>query len=209
MNGMQATNRPGSQKSRCMYCGSPNRGKGCRYGPHGVHFHPDDSTKCAYCGSPNYGRGCKINPTNDLHIHGVTYNNMFREFIQNFINNKVLLKELTKPFKEFDAYKFGIINECGQRIKEPKTLEEHNSFCSLTKTLLKIKRFVGSKIDLINATGSLTESSKLNKNQTERYKVLLEHKDKIADNINELYKIIDEAKESGLTLEEIFGLLET
>jgi len=209
MNSMQATNKPGLQRSRCMFCGSINRGKGCRYGPHGVHFHPDDSTKCSYCGSPSFGRGCKINPTGDLHVHGVTYNNMYREFVQSFLTNKVLTEELKKPFVEFDAYKLGIINEKGQAIKMPITVEEKQSYSPLIKTLLKIKRFIGPKIDLFEATTSLTESSKLNRESLDKYKLLIEHKDKIRDNINDLYKIIDEAKAAGLSLEDIFNLLES
>ncbi len=57
---MQQTNKPTPQRSRCMYCSSPDYGKGCRFGPHGVHFHADNSKKCAFCGSPDYGKGCKL-----------------------------------------------------------------------------------------------------------------------------------------------------
>lgn len=209
MSNMQATNKPSFQRSRCMFCGSIDRGKGCRYAPHGVHFHPDDSTKCSYCGSPSFGRGCKVNPTGDLHVHGVTYNNMYREFVQSFLTNKVLTEELKKSFKDFDAYKLGIINEHGQQVKVPQTLEEKQSYSPLIKTILKLKRFVGSKIDLIEATSLLSESSKLNQENIDKYKLIVEHKDKIKDNVNELYKIIEEAKTAGLNLDDIFKLLES
>ena len=71
------------QLSRCMYCGSTSYGKGCRYAPHGVHFHPGDAKKCSYCGSNSFGKGCKLNPFDDLHLHGINYNSMFKESLKN------------------------------------------------------------------------------------------------------------------------------
>ena len=207
MNNMQATNKPSPQKSRCMYCGSLSRGKGCRHGPHGVHFHPDDSTKCSYCGSPSYGRGCKHNPNNDMHVHGVSYNNMFRETIQSFLDNQILIKELKKPFTQFDAFKLGLINETGQKIKSPITEEETNSVSPLIKTIIKIKKFLGPKVDLIEASELLKETTANNKLGVSRYNKVAEHKSKISDVVNDLYRVLDEAKNDGLTLEEVANLV--
>jgi hypothetical protein len=191
-----------------MYCGSVSRGKGCRYGPHGVHFHPDDSTKCSYCGSPSFGRGCKVNPINDLHVHGVTYNNMFRENIQSFFDNKILIKELKKPFTKFEAYRLGIINEQGNKIKTPITEEEINSFSPLIRTIVRLKRFIGAKTDLIDVADSLKEASTSNKILCEaHYSTYVKHKDNVADIVNKLYEALDEARRDGLTLEEAVSLI--
>ena len=102
---MQSTNKPRSQQSRCMYCGSTDFGRGCRYGPHGVHLHSDAPGKCVYCNSPNFGKGCKVNPTSDLHIHGINYNSMIRDSVQSFLDNEILLKELRRNFTEFECFK--------------------------------------------------------------------------------------------------------
>ena len=69
--------------SRCLYCNSTSYGKGCRFAPKGVHFHPQDPKKCSYCGSTSYGKGCKLNPFSDIHLHGIDYNKMFNESMKN------------------------------------------------------------------------------------------------------------------------------
>jgi hypothetical protein len=203
---MQPTNRPHKQQSRCLYCGSTTRGKGCRYGPHGVHFHPDDPTKCAYCGSPNYGRGCKINPTADIHVHGVNYNSMFKEQIQSFLDNEILIRELKKDFVDYSAFKLKLIDEKGNKLKNPVTEEEQIAFTPFIKTIIKLKKYLGSKVDLIEATTSL-EKNNLVTEDIEKYKIYLEFKDRIEKNINELYQIIDEAACNGLRLEDIKKLI--
>ncbi len=206
---MQPTNKAKPlQQSRCMYCGSTNRGKGCRYGPHETHFHPDDSTKCAYCGSPNYGRGCRVNPTGDIHVHGVNYNSMFREQIQSFLDFSVLIYELKKEFIDFEAYKLGVIDKNGNKIKEPETIEEQASFSPMLKHIFRLKRFLGPKVDLLE-THSLLEKENTDITDVERYKKYLEYKDKVGAVINELFEVIDKAHEDGLPFEDIALLIKS
>ena len=204
---MQPTNQRKPQKSRCRYCGSVDHGKGCRFGPHGVHFHPDDSTKCGFCGSPSYGRGCRLNPTSDLHVHGSNFNSMYRESIQSFLDNEVLLRELKKDFKEFRCFELGLIDEKGNKIKNPITEQEKLSFTPFVKTILKVKKYLGSKMDLLKAQNDLSASSmQLNEN-IEHYKKVLEYQSKVSDIVNDLYKTLDEATANGLCLEDIQKLL--
>ncbi|MBU3663392.1 MAG: hypothetical protein FGM41_09390, partial [Bacteroidetes bacterium] len=61
--------------------------------------HADDTKKCSYCGSPNYGKGCKMNPFSDLHLHGIPYNSMIKETLNQIIKKKMLLTDLTKPIE--------------------------------------------------------------------------------------------------------------
>lgn len=206
---MQPTNKAKPfQASRCMYCGSTTRGKGCRYGPHGVHFHPDDPKKCAYCGSSNYGKGCKVNPTAELHVHGINYNSMFKEQLSNFLKKEILLYELKKPYTEFVAYKLGLIDDSGNKLKSPTTVDEQAAFNPFTKIVLKLKRFLGPKLDLINAS-NLLQKNTLNEDQNiERYKKVLEFKDKIDGNVNELFKILEDAHSEGLSINEIYNLID-
>jgi hypothetical protein len=195
------------QKSRCIYCGSSDIGKGCRYGPHGVHFHPNDSTKCAYCKSPNFGKGCKINPTSDLHIHGINYNTMFKENLNGFLHSSVLLKELQKDYTEFLCYKLGIIDNKGNKIKQPLTEQEIASYTTSVKTILKLKRHLGSKIDLIQMQEDLTSSTNLVNESLELHKKTLIYQEQINEAINHLYEIFENAHKDGLPLETIQKLI--
>lgn len=202
---MQPTNQPLIRKSRCMYCGSPNRGKGCAYGPHGVHFH-QDATGCSYCGSPNYGRGCKINPEGDLHVRGSVFNNMYRESLQSYLDNEILLKELQKDFSDFECYRLGLIDNKGNKIKSALTEQEQISYSPMVRTILRLKRFLGSKTDLLEAT-SLLEKQTIKAEDISKYKRLLEYQDKIDDTIEELYKTLNEATQEGFTFEDIKKLI--
>jgi hypothetical protein len=187
-----------SALSRCMYCGSTSFGKGCRYAPHGVHFHPDDAAKCAYCGSNSYGKGCKLNPFGDLHLHGVDYNSMFRESMKNHF----VLKELNKKIVEFKAFELGLIDEQGNKIKEPCTNEEKNALSPLTKTFLKIKKHLGSKWDLINQTLALENNCKICYNK-ENHQTFLKYETHIQDLISQLHETTDRALNDGLSMEQI------
>lgn len=188
--------------SRCMYCNATSYGKGCKYAPKGIHFHPDDPKKCSYCGSTSYGRGCRLNPFSDIHLHGVDYNKMFNESLK----NRFLLSILNKEYKEFEAYKLGIINENGDKIKEPITEQEQAAYSPETKTILKIKKYLGPKLDLINQTSILESQSKLNYNK-DNHKKLLEFEQKINDIIAELHKTTEEALKEGLSVEQVQALL--
>jgi hypothetical protein len=189
--------------SRCVFCGSTSYGRGCHYGPKGYHFHPDDSTKCSWCGSTSYGKGCRLNPNGNEHVHGVEYNTMIRENLK----NKFLLTELNKNYTDFEAYRLGIINVNGDKIKEPVTEQEQAAYSPETKTILKIKKYLGSKLDLINQTAILESASKLNYNK-ETHKKVLEYELKINDIISELFKTTHEALKEGLSIEQVQALLQ-
>lgn len=204
---MQPTNRPLTPRSRCVYCSSPDYGKGCKHGPHGVHFHADDSRKCSFCGSPDYGKGCKINPTGNLHIHGTSFNAMFRETLQSFLDNEVLLKELKKDFKEFEAYKLQLIDEKGNRIKKPLTDAERAALSPLTKTVLKLKKYLGNKFELLEASVMLEKQTVSGDQDIQKYKKIVEYRERIQESVNEIYKTLDEAGSEGLSLDDIKQVL--
>ena len=198
---------PPPQKSRCNYCGSTDYGKGCRFGPHGVHFHPNNSLKCSYCGSPDYGKGCKLNPTTNLHVHGAVFNSMYKESVQSYFENEVLIEFLKKDFAEFPCYKLGIIDENGNKLKEPITEQEQASYTPFVKTILKLKRYLGSKVELLEATNNLKKSSKINEN-IEQYKKVLVYRQRIDNIVNELNKTLNEAFDDGIPLEEVKNLIQ-
>jgi hypothetical protein len=204
---MHPTNKHKHQKNRCVYCGSTDYGKGCRYGPHGIHFHPEDSTKCSFCGSSDYGKGCKINPTSNIHVHGGVYNNMYKETVQSFLDELILIKELKKHYTELQCYKLGLIDENGNKIKNPTTLEEQSSYSPFVKTLLRIKKYLGPKLDLIEASTLLEKSTKPVNEDLTRYKKLLEYQDNINEVVNDLYQVVNQAQADGFSLEEINKLI--
>ena len=204
---MQSTNKPRSQQSRCMYCGSTDFGRGCRYGPHGVHLHSDAPGKCVYCNSPNFGKGCKVNPTSDLHIHGINYNSMIRDSVQSFLDNEILLKELRRNFTEFECFKQGIIDEEGNKIKTPVTEDQKASFSPLIKTIIRLKKYIGPKVELLEIK-NLSENQVEFKQNLVEYEKLLTYRDRIDDLVNELYQVMDEAQQNGLKIEDIKKLIQ-
>lgn len=188
--------------SRCVFCQSTVYGKGCKYSANGVHFHPDDPSKCSYCGSTNYGPGCKYNPSGKFHVHGIEFNVMFKEaFKHNFF-----LYNLNKDFKSFEAYSLGLIDEQGNKIKEPLTEQENAAYSPSIRTILKIKKYLGSKLDLIKHTMMLESTDKLSYKK-ENHKQILEYEDKFNDIYSQLHKLTDNALKDGLTFEQIESLL--
>jgi hypothetical protein len=193
--------------SRCLYCNSTSYGKGCKYAPQGVHFHPDDPKKCSYCGSPSYGKGCQLNPTGNIHLHGINYNTMFNETIQKALHNQFLLRELNKSFEEFDAYKNGIIDSDGNKMKEPVTEQERSSYSPIVKTILKVKKYLGSKLELINQTAIMESETKLKYNK-ENHLAVLKYEEKINDIIGQLHEVTSNALSEGLTVEQVEAMLQ-
>ena len=62
-------------ETRCRHCGSSVHGRGCPYGPGGMHEHRADEDHCEWCGSSQYGYGCPYGPSPDgisgVHRHGI------------------------------------------------------------------------------------------------------------------------------------------
>jgi len=195
-----------SQLSRCVFCSSTSYGKGCKYSPSGIHFHPDDPKKCSFCGSTAYGRGCKYNPSGNMHIHGIAYNSMLKERISEVLTNQLLLAELKKPFTEFVAYELGLVNEKGVKIKEPVTEEEHLALSPAIKTLFQLKRFLGSKIDLIEGM-TILENQKLLNFTPDTYSKILDYEERINKIFEEFHAIIHEAEQDNISFEILEALI--
>lgn len=189
--------------SRCVFCGSTAYGKGCRYGPKGHHFHPDDATKCSWCGSTSYGKGCRQNPNGTEHVHGINYNTMLNDSI----NKHFLVRELNKPFTEYPAYKLKLIDENGNIIKQPITEQEIASLTPTVKTIIKIKKYLGSKLDIINNSIVFENAAKINYSK-EKYSKIIELEEKISEIYSELHKTVAQAHTEGISLEEINAILQ-
>jgi flagellar biosynthesis/type III secretory pathway chaperone len=127
--------------------------------------------------------------------------------INDSIQNRSLLKNLKKEFKDFQAYKIGIINEKGDKIKEPVTEQEKAAYSPETKTILKIKKYLGAKLDLIEHTRLLENTSKLHYDK-ENHKKLLQFEDKFTNILAQLDKITCEALVEGVTMEQVQAMLQ-
>lgn len=197
---------PLQHKSRCVFCSSTDYGKGCRFGPHKTHFHSSDPTKCSFCGSRDYGKGCRLNPTDNLHIHGSVHNNMYRENVQSFLDTSVLINEIKKNFSDFECYKLGIIDSNGNKIKNPVTEQEFRSYGALTKTIIKLKKYLGSKCELIEAT-TILEKNCLPSEDISHYKKIIEYQQQVDCIMNSLYETLDKAQAEGISADEIKKIL--
>ena len=66
-----------------------------------------------------------------------------------------ILRLFATKIEDFDAYKLGIIDANGKKIKDPKTSEERNSWTMLTRFVLKVKSSLLKSSDM-NARRFLT-----------------------------------------------------
>jgi hypothetical protein len=188
--------------SRCLYCSSVSYGKGCRFAPKGVHFHADDTKKCSYCGSPNYGKGCRMNPFNDLHLHGIPYNSMIDVKLNEAVRKNVLLNDLSKPINDFAAYQIGVIDDYGNKVREPVSEEDVVAYSPYIRTVLSLRKHLGGKLELINNL-TLLEKNITSGYNTDTHIKLLTFKTKYDEKISEIVELIEEAIKSGLTYEEL------
>jgi uncharacterized protein (UPF0335 family) len=132
---------------------------------------------------------------------------MFNETIQKALHNQFLLRELNKNFEEFEAFKNSIIDSDGNKIKEPVTEQEKSSYSPIVKTILKVKKYLGSKLDLINQTAIMESETKLNYNK-ENHLAVLRYEEKINDIISQLHEVTSNALSHGLTVEQVEAMLQ-
>lgn len=192
------TNKP---KSKCMFCGSTAYGMGCAYSPHKRHVHISNGEQCIYCGSTSVGMGCPLNPFSKMHVRGVEYNNMNKESVHKSLMSGLFLKRLTEPITEMTAYKVGLIDKKGCRIRDFKSDEEKNILTPLDRHILKIRRLVGEDVIELFSSQVLLEVTKTidEKFDAEKYKNEVELKSKIDYLINDMYEIFEEGNNKGFS----------
>lgn len=191
-----------SNKDTCVYCGSPSYGRGCPYSPNKIHVHIGDPKKCIYCGSVSRGIGCPYNPHDKTHIHGLDYNQMVKDCVEVGTITGYLIDRITKPIEETQAYKLGIINEQGKKIKEPETLEEKSAYTAADIYINNIKSMLGNKIDIINGALYLEKEAqtlKENQDSVKLYEHEIQTKEIISNTIKDLKTAVADAKEKGLS----------
>jgi len=143
-----------------------------------------------------------------MHVHGIEYNQMVNDSVKDSIIVGYLMNKLEVPLIKTPAYKLGLIDESGNKIKNPKTPEELAALSLLDQYIIDIKQTLGSKLDMINS------SMYLNVEQTislEDYSVIYEKElavgKKIKLLINELKQITAESYQVGLNTATIEKLI--
>ena len=172
-----------SKRSRCVFCSSTAYGPGCPFSPHKIHFHASDPTRCCYCGSVAQGPGCPFNPHGKMHIRGVEFNSMIRETIDKGITMGYLRSILSTNVTEMAAYKLGIIDKTGKRIKTPETVEEQNAYGPLEEYVLAIKNLTGTHLELVDKSIDIKLESVISR----------ESYGKALENISDIKRILSEA----------------
>lgn len=197
-------NIPGTtRQSKCMYCDSTAFGKSCSYAPHKTHVHMDLGGKaCIWCGSTHIGKTCPYNPFGTkLHQRGLDYNPVVVEAVENGIIQGIVMQKLSKPIKETAAFSYGLIDEHGNLIREPETLEERKSLTGVDKYLIKVKNLLKEKLDILNLSlyyennevDSIEDIEKL-------YPIELQCKDDIRECVSRLSSLANEYTAKGISV---------
>ena len=107
------------------------------------------------------------------------------------------IKRLVTPFDETDAFKLGIIDERGKKIKDPKTSEEELAFSTFNRLVFNIKKLIerlpGGKTKLASYGAALfliKESANPKEHYTEEeiMQALEENMDYLAKHDKKTYK---------------------
>ena len=193
-----------------MFCNSPSYGVGCPYSPHKKHVHIANADRCIYCGSPSLGSGCPYNPFSKLHVRGAEYNMMAKESVHKSIMTGLFLSRLTQPVCEMQAYRLGLIDEEGRKIKECITEEENAALTPLDMHILKIRRLIEKPIVDLYRSHTLLEMTTKNcedKFCAEKYQKEISIMSKIDHIVNDLDNIFTEAIENGFSKDHIENLV--
>lgn len=181
-------------KSECIYCKLSLFGKGCRFGPSGLHVH-SVLNRCIYCGLNQIGRGCRFAP-NGIHVQFSEFGFLQKESIQSGFITGYMLKRLSQPFTSFDAYKLGIINDQGEQIKQPITDQELSAYNIFESTLISLKKSFSKQISfVVNETQFVKTLENSKVFNSKAYEKELEFKEAVATIATNLYNTIEQYKE--------------
>ncbi len=195
------------KQSKCMYCNTGTYGKGCPYSPHRVHVHVDDPKRCIYCGISTFGPGCLYNPFGKTHVHGVEFNMLTKENIHRNFSTALFITRLNEPIIETPAFKLGLVDETGRRVKIPETLDEKTALTPLDVYVFKLRRFLSEgKLEMLNASIVVEMMANLSYDKefvSEEYEKEVMIKSKIANLVNDYKYIMSEAISLGFNVIDV------
>lgn len=116
----------------------------------------------------------------------------------------ILATKLTRPLREWKAYRLGIINEDGDIVKKPSTWREKNSLTPLDRFVLKIREIIDErKLRALTAYFLLSET--VDENLPESEGVMLVEERHMAERLYD--DLVERVERSGLTIEEFWSLV--
>jgi hypothetical protein len=193
-----------------MFCGSTAYGTGCPYSPHKKHVHVSSGNKCIYCGSTATGTGCPHDPFSKVHVRGADYNSMTKESVYRSVIAGIFLQRLVQPLTETSAYKLGLIDEKGCKIKDGETIAEKAALTPLDMHIFKIRRMISEDIlDLFKSSILLEIASdqKEDKFDATKYQSEVKLISSIDHTVNSLYELFSEGVEKGFSRSHIENLI--
>lgn len=201
---IQGTNKD----SVCVHCNSKVYGRTCPYGPKKTHCHTDDPARCIWCGSTIIGPGCPFNPFGNYHQRGYAVNTLALEAFEDGIVHGVIMKRLSSPLSETTAFKIGLIDDNGNVLREPKTIEERNALTGSDKYLIKIRNLVKNNIDLLNTTLYFENKDEYDLEELKKmYPIESDCKFEIDESVGKLFKIVESFTRQGVKSSKIEQLL--
>lgn len=128
---------------------------------------------------------------------------MYKEELHSILDNSVLINELKKDYTEFECYKLGITDRDGNKIKQPLTEAEQLAYSPLTRTILRVKKYLGAKVDLLDAAQTFSRETAGLHESVEQHKKIVQYREKFDSLINEMYKLVQEAQNDGIPAENL------
>jgi len=103
---------------------------------------------------------------------------LISESLSDTIITYMVLKRLTKPFEEWDAYKLGIIDAEGKKIKTPTSSKEKEAWTSLDVMVWNMKKLLGKYINKSTLARYFTAAMLISENIRPymNYKLITENK---------------------------------
>jgi len=96
----------------------------------------------------------------------------------------ILVSRLVKPIRDWDAYKLGLIDNAGMKLRDPVTSKEKASYGLVDKFVLKIKNLVGhNKLRTLAAFLLLKEATENDPLLTDEELLLYYNKQRIAQHL--------------------------
>jgi hypothetical protein len=188
-----------AKESHCIFCNSKSYGKNCPWShfKNKVHLHTGDTSKCSFCGSPTkIGPGCPHSPTG-YHMGGA---NFFNSLTQESFIMAYVMKRLSTPIHETEAFFRGFVDANGNLLKKPETIEEQSYYTPIDAYIFKLKSLLGSKKDLLNHQIFLEKVVQNANNSNEMYQKELELKSKMDLIINRFKELSTEASNDGIPI---------
>tara|TARA_R110002126_G_scaffold164690_2_gene312567 strand:+ start:2268 stop:2690 length:423 start_codon:yes stop_codon:yes gene_type:complete len=133
---------------------------------------------------------------------------MVKESIDKGITLGYLMKALEAPITEMKAYKLGVIDESGKKLKTPMTAEEINSYGAEERYTIALKQSLGKDLGLIhNAIDVQLESVVTTEDYSKLYESTLNIKEKFLESGKQFNEIVASAYNSGLSKAAIEKLI--